>query len=68
MFSADGAPDPHDVAEAIAGLVAGPKGERPTRLVVGAPFGADAVNTAVAGVQHGVLEALGLESLATLKP
>jgi NADP-dependent 3-hydroxy acid dehydrogenase YdfG len=68
MFSADGAPDPHDVAEAIAGLVAGPKGERPTRLVVGAPFGADAVNTAVAGVQHGVLEALGLDSLATLKP
>ena len=66
MFSAAGAPNPHDVAAAIATLVATPKGSRPARTVVGQPIGADAVNAATAPVQQGVVEALGLGALATL--
>jgi NADP-dependent 3-hydroxy acid dehydrogenase YdfG len=68
MFTAESAPDPHDVAEAIAALVAQPKGMRPARKVVGQPFGADAVNAAAAPVQLGVIEGLGLGALATLRP
>ena len=67
MFSAVGAPNPHDVATAIAALVAQPKGKRPARTVVGQPFGSDALNTATAPLQQGVVEALGLGHLATLK-
>lgn len=66
MFSADGAPNPHDVAAAVAALVAAPKGSRPARTVVGQSFGADAVNEATAPVQHGVVEALGLGALEKL--
>ncbi len=66
MFSADGAPNPHDVAAAVAALVASPKGVRLARTVVGQSFGADAVNDATAPVQQGVLEALGLGALSTL--
>ena len=54
-------------SSAIAALVALPKGERPDRTVVGKPFGADAVNTATAPLQQGVVEGLGLGHLATLK-
>ena len=43
-----------------------PKGQRPARTVVGQPFGADAVNDAVAPVQQRVVETLGLNTLATL--
>ena len=39
-FRALDAPNPHDVAEAIASLVAQPKGRRTARTVVGAAFGA----------------------------
>jgi NAD(P)-dependent dehydrogenase (short-subunit alcohol dehydrogenase family) len=66
MFSAEGAPNPHDVAAAIAALIEQPKGGRPARTVVGQPFGADAVNDATAPVQLGVVAALGLGGLATL--
>ena len=66
MFSAEGAPNPHDVAVAIAALVAQPKGERPTRTVVGQPFGSDAINAATDPVQRGAVEALGLGQLAAL--
>ena len=66
MFSADDAPNPHDVAAAVAALVAAPKGSRPARTVVGQPFGADALNDATAPVQHGVVEALGLGTLVTV--
>lgn len=68
MFQGENAPDPHDVAAAIATLISTPKGSRPARLVVGQPFGADAVNDAVAPVQHGVVTALGLGALATIAP
>jgi NADP-dependent 3-hydroxy acid dehydrogenase YdfG len=66
MFQGANAPDPHDVAAAIAALIGTEKGHRPPRVVVGQPFGADAVNAATSPVQHGVLEALGLGALATL--
>ena len=65
-FRALDAPNPHDVAEAIASLVVQPKGRRPARTVVGAAFGADAVNAQTAPVQAKVVEALGLGHLAKL--
>jgi NADP-dependent 3-hydroxy acid dehydrogenase YdfG len=65
-FQKSDAPNPHDVAEAIAKLVAQPKGSRPARTVVGAPFGADAVNAQTAPVQAHLVEALGLGHLATI--
>jgi hypothetical protein len=64
VFQASDAPNPHDVAEAIAKLVAQPKGSRPARTVVGAAFGSDAVNEQTASVQAHVVEALGLGHLA----
>ena len=64
VFQAPDAPNPHDVAEAIARLVAQPKGSRPARTVVGAAFGSDAVNEQTAPVQTHVVEALGLGHLA----
>jgi NAD(P)-dependent dehydrogenase (short-subunit alcohol dehydrogenase family) len=66
MFAAANAPKPHDVAEAIVKLVGQPKGTRAGRIVVGRPFGADAVNVAVAPVQRHVVEGLGLAALATV--
>ena len=64
VFQAPDAPNPHDVAEAIAKLVAQPKGSRSARTVVGAAFGSDAVNEQTAPVQAQVVEALGLGHLA----
>jgi len=66
MFSAETAPNPHDVAAAVANLVATPKGSRPARTVVGQPFGADAINDATAPVQQAAVEALGLGVLTTI--
>jgi NAD(P)-dependent dehydrogenase (short-subunit alcohol dehydrogenase family) len=63
-FQAPDAPNPHDVAEAIAKLVAQPKGSRPARTVVGVAFGADAVNAQTAPIQAQVIDALGLGHLA----
>ena len=63
-FQAPNAPNPHNVAEAIAKLVAQPKGSRPLRTVVGAAFGSDIVNEQTAPVQAHVVEALGLSHLA----
>ncbi|MFA6968364.1 SDR family NAD(P)-dependent oxidoreductase [Bosea sp. (in: a-proteobacteria)] len=67
IFSSKDAPKPHDVAEAIVKLVATARGQRPERVVVGQPFGSDAVNTAVAPIQRQVVDGLGLGSLATIK-
>ena len=66
VFESASAPDPHDVADAIAQLVAQPKGSRATRTVVGAPFGADQVNDQTAPVQAHVIAGLGLGHLATV--
>jgi len=65
MFASDNAPDPHDVAHAIAKLIATPKSARPARVVVGQAFGADSVNEAVAPIQQQVIETLGLGALAS---
>ena len=65
-FQAPDAPNPHDVAEAIAKLVAAPKGSWPARTVVGAAFGSDTVNEQTAPVQAHVVEALGLVHLAKI--
>jgi len=67
LASAD-APNPHDVAEAIATLVAQPNGSRPARLIVGESFGADALNHQSASVQTQILGGLGLEQLAHPRP
>ena len=66
LFKAAEAPNPHDVAAAIARLVAMPKGSRPARAVVGTAFGADKVNEQTAPLQAQVIEALGLAHLAKL--
>jgi NADP-dependent 3-hydroxy acid dehydrogenase YdfG len=62
-FEGNDAPNPHDVAEAIATLVGQTKGSRAARTVVGAPFGSDKANEDVAPVQAKVVEALGLSHL-----
>ena len=66
MFSGPGAPNPHDIAEAVAKLIVTPKGERPARTVVGASFGADTVNDATEPVQAATVQSLGLGHLATV--
>jgi NAD(P)-dependent dehydrogenase (short-subunit alcohol dehydrogenase family) len=67
LFQGENAPNPQDVATAIDKIVAMPAGSRPDRVVVGLPFGSDAVNTAVAPIQRGVIESLGLGDLTKLK-
>src|ERR1700719_845007 len=67
LFKGDNAPNPQDVATAVDKLVSMPAGSRPDRVVVGLPFGSDAVNNAVAPIQHGVMESLGLGDLTKLK-
>ena len=49
-----------------ADKVATPAGKRSNRVVVGIPFGSDAVNDAVAPIQRSVIEGLGLGSLEKL--
>ena len=63
MLKGPNAPNPHDVAEAIATLVSQPKGRRPARAVVGNGFGADLINRDNAVVQAQTVAALGLAQL-----
>jgi hypothetical protein len=67
VFKGPNPPDPHDVAAAIVRLIDMPRGARPARTVVGAPFGADVVNEQIAPVQKQAVEALGL-GLLTGRP
>jgi NAD(P)-dependent dehydrogenase (short-subunit alcohol dehydrogenase family) len=62
-FEGEDAPNPHEVAEAIAELVDQAKGSRAARTVVGAPFGSDEANEGVAPAQAKAVEALGLSHL-----
>ncbi len=62
-FEGNDAPNPHEVAEAIAKLVGQPKGTRAARTVVGASYGSDKANDDVAPLQAQVVEALGLSHL-----
>ena len=66
MFEGKEAPNPHDVAEAVARLVGQSKGSRATRTVVGAAYGSDKANEDIAPVQAKVVEALGLSHLETI--
>jgi NAD(P)-dependent dehydrogenase (short-subunit alcohol dehydrogenase family) len=63
-FQKADAPKVHDVAKAIAALVAQPKGTRAARTVVGTSFGADTLNEHTAPVQAHILTALGLDHLS----
>jgi NAD(P)-dependent dehydrogenase (short-subunit alcohol dehydrogenase family) len=67
LFQGANPPKPQDVADAIDTLVSTAAGKRPDRIVVGPPFGSDTVNAAVAPIQRGVIDSLGLGSLASLK-
>ncbi len=67
MFESADAPNPHDVAEAVSALIATPKGKRPARTVVGAAFGSDKANEAIAPIQSECVKALGLSHLESLK-
>ena len=67
LFQGENAPNPRDVAEAIDKIVSTPVGKRPDRVVVGLPFGSDAVNNAVNPIQRGTIDSLGLGDLARLK-
>jgi len=60
IFEGKDAPNPHDIAEAVAKLVGQSKGSRATRTVVGAAFGSDKANEDIAPVQAKVVEYLGL--------
>jgi NADP-dependent 3-hydroxy acid dehydrogenase YdfG len=63
MFEGKDAPNPHDIAEAVAKLVDQSKGSRATRTIVGAAFGSDKANEDIAPVQAKAVEALGLSYL-----
>jgi NADP-dependent 3-hydroxy acid dehydrogenase YdfG len=65
-FEGKDAPNPHDVAEAVARLVGQSKGSRAIRTVVGDAFGSDKANEDVAPVQAKVVEGLGLGHLAKI--
>jgi NAD(P)-dependent dehydrogenase (short-subunit alcohol dehydrogenase family) len=67
LFQGENGPNPQDVATAIDKLVSTPAGARPDRVVVGLPFGSDAVNAAVAPIQSGLMDNLGLADLKKLK-
>ena len=62
-FDGKDAPNPHEVAEAVAQLVGQSKGSRPARTIVGVAFGSDTANDAIAPVKAKVVEALGLSHL-----
>jgi NADP-dependent 3-hydroxy acid dehydrogenase YdfG len=66
MFQGKDAPNPHDIAEAVAKLIGQAKGSRAARTVVGAAFGADKINADVAPVQKAVVSGLGLGHLEEL--
>jgi NADP-dependent 3-hydroxy acid dehydrogenase YdfG len=67
LFQGANAPNPQDVANAIYTIVNVGAGQRPERVVVGPPFGTDAVNEAVAPIQRSVIDSLGLGVLGDLK-
>jgi NADP-dependent 3-hydroxy acid dehydrogenase YdfG len=66
VFSGANAPNSHDVAKALAELIATSDGKRPDRLVVGAGYGADAVNAAVQPIQSQMISGIGFDKLQEL--
>ena len=66
VFTGADAPDSHEVAKALTELIATPAGERPDRVIVGAPYGADAVNAAVQPIQAQMVNSIGFDKLQKL--
>jgi NADP-dependent 3-hydroxy acid dehydrogenase YdfG len=66
MLQGKDAPQPHDIAEAVARLVGQAKGSRAARTVVGMSFGVDKINADIAPVQKAVVDGLGLGHLEAL--
>ena len=67
MFSGDTAPDPQEVADAIAKLVATPAGQRPLRTLVGQDAqAATALNQVAEQAQEVLMEMLGLSDLMSM--
>ncbi len=64
MFSSDSSPSVCEVAESILSVVTAAKEQRPSRVVVGASYGADLINRAAEPVQEQVLLDLGLDILS----
>ena len=67
LFAGENAPNPHDVAEEISKLIATPAGQRPSRVVAGLAFGADAANAAIAPIQDQLIAGVQMEGLKKLK-
>jgi len=69
MLTGEDAPDPRDVADAIARLVATPAGERPLRTLVGGPMTqlVEPINRATDGAQAQLLGFTGLSDLAAVR-
>jgi len=66
VFSSSNAPDSHDVSKAVVELIATPAGKRPDRVIVGAGYGADAVNEAVRPIQAQMIAGIGFDKLEKL--
>jgi NADP-dependent 3-hydroxy acid dehydrogenase YdfG len=66
VFAGAGAPDSHDIAKELVKLIETPAGKRPARALVGAGYGAEAVNAAVEPIQSGMVDAIGFGKLKTL--
>lgn len=66
VFSGADAPDSHEVSKALVGIIATAAGERPDRIVVGAPYGADSVNAAVRPIQAQMISGIGFDKLQKL--
>lgn len=66
MLSGPSAPNPQDVADAVAGLVETPAGSRPARVVVDVHSGpmTETLNKAHAEIQKSLLDAFGMGMLA----
>jgi NAD(P)-dependent dehydrogenase (short-subunit alcohol dehydrogenase family) len=60
--------DPGDVARAIVALAEAPAGRRPKRTVVADNPGVDAINAAIAPIQHAAAASLGIEALLPKTP
>ncbi len=67
VFSSTEAPDAHNVAKELAKLIATPAGQRPDRVIVGAGYGADAVNAAVGPIQAQMISGIGFDALTKLR-
>ncbi|WP_158805741.1 SDR family oxidoreductase [Acidisoma sp. L85] len=66
LFASEQAPDPHDVAVALAHVIKTAPGKRPSRVVVGLPFGADLADAAIQPIQNELIESIGFGHLSKL--